>query len=119
MLVQSLHAAVCTAGRDPEAGDSGQTPGGAGRFDLGSGAIMSLSLLRDWPYARVGQGFRSRLRTLARRYRFRVRSLVVLHADGDAPQIRLESNHPEQLITHLRVIVSQLEASPTTELLGE
>ena len=38
----------------------------------------------------------------------------MLHADGDAPQIRLESNHPKQLITHLRVIVSQLEASPTT-----
>jgi hypothetical protein len=41
MLVQSLHAAVCTAGRDPEAGDSGQTPRGAGAFDLGSGAVTN------------------------------------------------------------------------------
>jgi hypothetical protein len=113
LLVQSLHAAVCTAGRRPEAGDSGQTPHGARSFDLGSGAVTQLSLLRDWPYARVGSQFRARLRSLARHYSFRVTSLEVLHADGDAPQIRLSSDHPKQLITQLRVIVQELEQSPT------
>jgi hypothetical protein len=54
LLVQSLHAAVCTAGRRPEAGDSGQTPHGARAFELGGGAVTRLSRLRDWPYARVG-----------------------------------------------------------------
>lgn len=113
LLVQSLHAAVCTAGRLPEAGDSGQTPHGARAFDLGSGAVTRLSLLRDWPYARVGAQFRSRLQSLARRYDFGVSSLAVLHADGDAPQIRLESDHPEQLIRQFTVIVRELEGSPT------
>jgi hypothetical protein len=113
MFVQSLHAAVCTAGTEPEAGDSGQTPHSAGAFDLGSGAVTNLALLRDWPYARVGQAFRSRLRALSRRYGFRVKSLVVLHADGDAPQIRVESDHPKQFNTQLSVIVRKLEASPT------
>jgi hypothetical protein len=44
-----------------------------------------------------------------------VTSLVVLHAGGDAPQIRLESGHPRQLVTQLGIIVRQLEASPTTD----
>ena len=61
----------------------------------------------------MGPKFRARLRLLARRYQFRVSSLVVLHADGDAPQIRLESDHPKQLISQLSVIVRELEGSPT------
>jgi hypothetical protein len=113
LLVQSLHAAVCTSGRRPEAGDTGQTPHGAASFDLGSGAITNLARLRDWPYARVDQGVRARLRSLAARDRFRVTSFVVLHADGDAPQIRLESGHPKQLISELQEIVQQLEGSRT------
>jgi hypothetical protein len=60
-----------------------------------------------------GRSSAQRLRLLARRYHFRVGSLVVLHADGDAPQIRLESDHPEQLIRHLSAIVHELERSPT------
>jgi hypothetical protein len=115
MLIQSLHATVCMAGREPEAGDSGQTPHGAEALNLGSGAITNLSLLRDWPYAYVDSRFRSRLQSLARRYDFRVISLVVLHADGDAPQLRIESGHPKQLITQFNVIVRQLEASPTAD----
>ena len=114
VLVQALGAAICAAGQHPEAGYSIVTADGAPAFTANSGgALQSFPRSYGWPFARVGAAFRARLDDLARRYDFRVTSLVVLHGLGDAAQVRVESDHPALLIRHLAAVELAL-FSPTT-----
>jgi hypothetical protein len=105
LLIQSLHASICAAGQRPEAGYSLVTPDGSrAATSSAGGAIQSFPRSYAWPFATMNSAFTDRLTNLGRRYSFHVVSLVVLHGLGDAPQIRVESDHPAALIRNLSAI---------------
>jgi hypothetical protein len=106
LLVESLHSAACRSGRRVELGDSIQPPHGtetvAGDFASG------VPTFRAGPFMGVRASFRARVRQLGSRYGFRLRSLVVLHSVGDAPQIRIESDHPSVVMRNIDAIGAAL-----------
>jgi hypothetical protein len=109
LLLQSLHASICAAGQQPEAGYTLVTPDGTRATTASSGgALQRFPRSYTWPFAHVDAGFTDRLVRLARRYSFHVVSLIVLHGIGDAPQIRIESDHPAALLRNLPAISSAL-----------
>jgi hypothetical protein len=113
VLIQSLHAAVCGSGRRPESGDSIVRAGKAAVTTNEPGPTGRGPQLPHAPFATVDAAFRARLAAAATTYGFQVRSLVVLHADGDAPQIEIESDSPKDLIPNIAAIDQSL-APPGT-----
>ena len=58
LLLQSLHAMICAAGQQPEAGYTlVQTPDGTPTAGWSGGALQSFPRSYAWPFAHVDGGF--------------------------------------------------------------
>jgi hypothetical protein len=113
LLLQSVHAAACSAGREPERRDTIATAGGARSAADSSMAVPPVTGV-DASFATVDPAFRARLASAAGQFGFRVRSLVVLRSGGDAAQIRIESDAPRTLIANTVAIDGALVAPGAT-----